>query len=114
MRCLAALFEGLEKGFVKEVTKKKNYLAAATQEEGSQMLLLHTVESFCCKAGPEVVKEVPLAVKVLYDNDVLEEEFILEWYQKGVSGGNKSSPVWKNVKPFIEWLQNAESESEEE
>ncbi|OAY58207.1 eukaryotic translation initiation factor 5 [Manihot esculenta] len=110
----AALFEGLEKGFVKEVTKKKNYLAAATQEEGSQMLLLHTVESFCCKAGPEVVKEVPLAVKVLYDNDVLEEEFILEWYQKGVSGGNKSSPVWKNVKPFIEWLQNAESESEEE
>ncbi|OAY23359.1 eukaryotic translation initiation factor 5 [Manihot esculenta] len=110
----AALFGGVEKGFSKEVTKKKNYLAAAVQEEGSQMLLLHAFESFCDNASPEVLKEVPLAVKVLYDKDVLEEEFILEWYQKGLSGGNKSSPVWKNMKPLVEWLQNAESESEEE
>ncbi|KAJ9146362.1 hypothetical protein P3X46_028639 [Hevea brasiliensis] len=110
----AALFGGVEKGFAKEVTKKRNYLAAATQEEGSQMLLLHALEFFCGNASPEAVKEVPLAVKVLYDYDVLEEEFILEWYQKGLSGANKSSPVWKNVKPFVEWLQNAESESEDE
>ncbi|KAJ9167078.1 hypothetical protein P3X46_021755 [Hevea brasiliensis] len=110
----AALFGGVEKGFAKEVSKKKSYLAAVTQEEGSQMLLLHAIESFCGEARPEVVKEVPLAVKVLYDNDVLEEEFILEWYRKGLGGGNKCSPVWKNVKPFVEWLQNAESESEEE
>ncbi|KAF2296778.1 hypothetical protein GH714_001909 [Hevea brasiliensis] len=106
--------ERLKEGFAKEVSKKKNYLAAVTQEEGSQMLLLNAIESFCGEARPEVVKEVPLAVKVLYDNDVLEEEFILEWYRKGLGGGNKSSPVWKNVKPFVEWLQNAESESEEE
>lgn len=109
-----ALFEGVEKGFTKEVTKKKNYLAAATEEEGSQMFLLHAIESFFRKASPEVVKEVAFVLKVLYDNDVLEEGFILEWYQKGLNGGNKTSPVWKYVKPFVEWLQNAESESEEE
>ncbi|KAL0438014.1 UNVERIFIED_CONTAM: putative eukaryotic translation initiation factor 5-2 [Sesamum latifolium] len=50
----------------------------------------------------------------LYDNDVLEEEFIVEWYQKGLNGDNKGSPIWKNVKPFVEWLQSAESETEDE
>ncbi|KAL5777095.1 hypothetical protein ACOSP7_010021 [Xanthoceras sorbifolium] len=110
----AALFDGVEKGFAKEVSKKKNYLAAATQEEGTQTALLHSIESFCGKGNPDVVKEVALVLKSLYDNDVLEEEFILEWYKKGLDGGNKNSQVLKNAKPVIEWLQSAESETEEE
>ncbi|XVE95387.1 hypothetical protein REPUB_Repub02eG0092900 [Reevesia pubescens] len=109
-----AFFHDVGKGFAKEVTKKKNYLAAAAKEEGWQMVLLHSIESFCGKASPEAAKEVALVLKVLYDNDILEEEFIMEWYQKGIAASNKSSQIWKNVKPFIEWLQNAESESEEE
>ncbi|MBA0760389.1 hypothetical protein Gotri_023137 [Gossypium trilobum] len=115
-----ALFEDVGKGFAKEVTKKKNYLAAgaaaaaAANEEGCQMMLLHSMELFCGKASPEAAKEVALVIKVLYDDDILEEEFIMEWYQKGIAGSNKSSQIWKNVKPFIEWLQNAESETEEE
>ncbi|GER38709.1 eukaryotic translation initiation factor [Striga asiatica] len=109
-----ALFEGVGKGFSKEVVKKKKYLAAAVQEEGSQPMLLHAVESFCGKASSEAVKEVALVLKALYDDDVLEEEFIVEWYEKGLKGGNKGSSIWKNVKPFVEWLQSAESETEEE
>ncbi|GMJ02465.1 hypothetical protein like AT1G36730 [Hibiscus trionum] len=114
-----ALFDDAGKGFAKEVTKKKNYLAAAvaaaaTKEEGWQMMLLHSIESFCGKASTDAAKEVALVIKVLYDDDILEEEFIVEWYEKGIVGSNKSSQIWKNVKPFIEWLQNAESESEEE
>ncbi|KAE8679800.1 Eukaryotic translation initiation factor 5 [Hibiscus syriacus] len=52
---LTALFDDAGKGFAKEVTKKKNYLAAvavATKEEGWQMMLLHSIESFCGKATP--------------------------------------------------------------
>ncbi|KAK5841911.1 probable eukaryotic translation initiation factor 5-1 [Gossypium arboreum] len=115
-----ALFGDVGKGFAKEVTKKKNYLAAgaaaaaAANEEGCQMMLLHSMELFCGKASPEAAKEVALVIKVLYDDDILEEEFIMEWYQKGIAGSNNSSQIWKNVKPFIEWLQNAESETEEE
>ncbi|KAH1065288.1 hypothetical protein J1N35_030275 [Gossypium stocksii] len=109
-----ALFHDVGKGFLEEVTKKKNYLAAAAREEGWQMMLLNSIESFCGKANLEAAKEVALVLKVLYDNDILEEEFIMEWYQKGVAGVNKSSQIWKNSKPFIEWLQNAESETEEE
>lgn len=109
-----ALFDGAGKGFSKEVAKKKNHLTAAVQDEGSQMLLLRAVESFCGKASGDAVKEVALALKVLYDGDALEEEVITQWYEEGLAGGNKNSQIWKNVKPFVEWLQSAESESEEE
>ncbi|MBA0810143.1 hypothetical protein Gohar_002160 [Gossypium harknessii] len=112
-----SLFNDVGKGFAKEVTKKKNYIAAAvaaTKEERSQLVLLNSIESFCSKASPEAAKEVALVLKVLYDDDILEEEFIMEWYQKGIAGSNKGSQIWKNLKPFIEWLQTAESESEDE
>ncbi|KAL0391699.1 UNVERIFIED_CONTAM: putative eukaryotic translation initiation factor 5-2 [Sesamum radiatum] len=109
-----ALFEGVGKGFSNEVEKKKNYIAAVVEEEGSQQLLLHAVETFCGKARAEAVKEVALVLNTLYQNDLLEEELIVEWYEKGLNGGNKGSPIWKYVKPFVEWLQNAEPEEEEE
>ena len=111
-----ALFGGVEKGFAKEVVKKKGYLAAAIAqgEEGSQLLLLGAIEELCGKSNPTAVKEVALVLKALYDADVLEEEYIVKWYEEGSTRGNKNSPIWRNVKPFTEWLQNAESESEEE
>lgn len=108
-----ALFDGTGKGFAKQVAKKKNYITAAVQEEGAQMLLLHAIESFCSKCNGDAVKEVALAAKALYDADVLEEEFIVQWYQEGITGATKNSQIWKNMKPFIEWLQSAESEEEE-
>lgn len=109
-----ALFDGVSKGFSKEVLKKKTYIAAVIQDEDSQRHLLHAIETFCGKASPEAVKEVALVLKALYDDDVLEEESIVGWYEKGAAGGTKTSPIWKNVKPFVEWLQSAESETEEE
>ncbi|KAK3012440.1 hypothetical protein RJ639_010363 [Escallonia herrerae] len=110
-----ALLGGVEKGFEKEVAKKINYIAAAVaQGEGSQLLLLRAIEEFCKKSSPSATREVPLVLKALYDADALEEEYVIEWYKKGLMGGNKGSAIWKYVKPFVEWLQNAESESEEE
>ncbi|KAJ7959078.1 eukaryotic translation initiation factor 5-like [Quillaja saponaria] len=107
-----ALFEDVGKGFAKVVAKKKNYVTVALQHGGSQMVLLRAIETFCGKASPDAVKEVPLVLKELYDRDALDEETILEWYQQGLIGSNKSSPIWKSIRPFIEWLQSAESESE--
>ncbi|KAL5997963.1 Eukaryotic translation initiation factor 5A-1 [Asimina triloba] len=110
----AALFEGVGKGFAKEVIRKKKYLVAAMEDEGSNLLLLRAIEAFCGKASPDAVKEVALVLKALYDADVVEEERILQWYKGGLAGDNKNAQIWKNLKPFIEWLQNAESESEDE
>ncbi|KAK7271631.1 hypothetical protein RJT34_27692 [Clitoria ternatea] len=110
-----ALFDGIEKGIAKEVLKKKSYLSAAiSMEEGSQLLLLQAIEAFCLKSTSNALKEIAVVLKALYDADVLEEEHIVQWYQEGLKGDNKNSQIWKNAKPLIDWLQSAESESEEE
>ncbi|KAF7134529.1 hypothetical protein RHSIM_Rhsim08G0084500 [Rhododendron simsii] len=110
-----ALFDGVEKGFAKEVAKKKGYLAAAVAgDEGSQLLLLRAIEAFVLKPSVPALKEVAIFLKALYDADVVVEEYVMQWYQEGLAGGNKDSQMWKNVRPFIEWLQSAESETEEE
>ncbi|KAK2401491.1 eukaryotic translation initiation factor [Trifolium repens] len=110
-----ALFGDIEKGFAKEAIKKKSYLAAAVaEEEGMPLLLLRAIEEFSLKSTSSALKEVALVLKALYDADALEEEHIIQWYQEGLKSDNKNSQIWKNVKPFIEWLQSAESESEEE
>ncbi|KAK7272995.1 hypothetical protein RIF29_14041 [Crotalaria pallida] len=109
-----AIFDGIDKGFAKEAIKKKGYLVAAVAEEEGSQLLLHAIEEFSSKPNSNALKEVALVLKALYDADVLEEEHIVQWYLKGLKGDNKDSQIWKNVKPFIDWLQTAESESEEE
>lgn len=110
-----AVVDGVEKGFAKHVVKKKSYLAAVVGEGAeSQILVLRAIEEFCRNGNGNAVKEVPLVLKALYDVDILEEEYVVKWYEEGLSGGNKDSLIWKNVKPFVEWLQSAESESEEE
>ncbi|GLU01535.1 hypothetical protein SLE2022_188410 [Rubroshorea leprosula] len=112
---LEALFDGVEKGFAKEMVKKKNYLAAAVARDGgSQLVLLKAIEAFCGKTNSGALKEVALVLKELYDADVLEEEFVVKWFEEGLQGRNKDSQIWKNAKPFVDWLQSAESESEEE
>lgn len=110
-----ALFKGVGKGFSKEVAKKKIYLSKALQIEDSQLLLLNAVDAFCKHASADAVKEVALVLKVLYDDDILEEDVIFHWYDNRTLGaeGNNSS-MWKNIKPFVEWLRSAESESEED
>lgn len=107
-----ALFEGVGKGFSKEVSSKKDYLSGVVQDENSQSMLLGAIEAFCNHARSEAVKEVALVLKTLYDEDILEEDIIFQWYDKGSTGN--ASQIWKNVKPFVEWLKSAEAESDEE
>ncbi|XP_058088578.1 eukaryotic translation initiation factor 5-like [Magnolia sinica] len=109
------LFEGVGKGFAKEVAKKKKYIVAAMEDDGSQILLLRAIEAFCGKAAStDALKEVALVLKALYDADMVEEEYIMQWYKEGLVGESKKAQIWKNLKPFIEWLQSAESETEDE
>lgn len=110
---LEALFDGVGKGFAKEVVKNKKYLAVAVPDEAAQVLLVQAIEAFGGKCNPEVLKEVPVVLKALYDGDILEEETIVDWYNAAVAAG-KDSQVVKNAKPFVEWLQSAESEEEDD
>lgn len=58
--------------------------------------MLHAIESFYGKASSDAAKEVAIALKHLYDADVLEEEVVIEWYYlAGKFGGLQDSfMVW--------------------
>eukprot|EP01087_Luapelamoeba_hula_P004415 TRINITY_DN1435_c0_g1_i1.p1 TRINITY_DN1435_c0_g1~~TRINITY_DN1435_c0_g1_i1.p1 ORF type:complete len:497 (-),score=143.23 TRINITY_DN1435_c0_g1_i1:61-1551(-) len=78
-----------------------------------------------------LAKKVLHVFKYLYDEDLLDEDVILQWYEPedaddGVEGGGSTSnnnnkgnnagqdPLRKAVAPFCKWLQEAESESDSE
>lgn len=103
-----ALFGGLRKGVAKDIGKKKLFLSKAMEDEHSQELLLGAVEAYFSYGPYEVCKEVALVLKMLYDLDIVEEDAVLAWYGKSSGDGQ----VRKLAKPFVEWLQNAESEEE--
>lgn len=112
-----ALFEGCGKGLHKEIQKKKAYLEAAVQDERSQKELMRAIEAFCGELPANASKEIALLLKVLYDEEILEEEHILAWHDagKGSAGnGSKGAAVRKSAQPFVDWLRSAEAESEEE
>lgn len=115
-----ALFEGCGKGLHKEISKKNAYLDAAVQDEGSQKDLLSAIEAFCSDLPANASKEIALLLKVLYDEEILEEEQILLWYDavpaaaNGAGDGSKSAAVRKSARPFVDWLRSAEAESEED
>jgi len=108
-----ALFDGVGKGFQEAVVKNMAYLAALVPDEGHQTMLLQAIEAFGSKCSAAALKETPFVLRALYYQDVLEEETILQWYYVAVAGG-KNSKVLQSAKPFVEGLQSADYESEQE
>jgi len=64
------------------------------------------------------IKEAALAYKVLYDEDIAEEQLIMAWYNKKAAGGVLNVPeesaeaVRQATKPFYEWLEQEDSDEE--
>ncbi|KAI5082933.1 hypothetical protein GOP47_0002676 [Adiantum capillus-veneris] len=102
-----ALFDRVQRGLAKEISRKKLYLMKVTTDEYYQALLLGAIEAHYTSKPHEVRKEVAVSLKMLYDLDILEEDVIVAWYQKG-----SHNEVKKFAKPFVDWVQNAESEEE--
>jgi translation initiation factor 5 len=86
--------------------------------------LLGCCERLCGVLYPALEKSYPIVLKLLYDEDVLEEEYILGWScglpptstEYGfvdVSDEVRSKLDKANV-PFITWLQQADEDEEED
>jgi hypothetical protein len=55
--------------------------------------------------------------KGLYDMDVLEEDAILQWatcIRSNIADGKDDGVLWGDVREFVEWLEQAEEEDDEE
>jgi len=77
----------------------------------AELHLLVKVQEFCYD-NMNFMKVFQKIVLLFYKNDVLSEEVIMKWYKDSHSSKGKSIFL-DQMKKFVEWLQNAEEESEE-
>jgi translation initiation factor 5 len=86
--------------------------------QASAVLFINCIEDFVGLMHPELLPRFPLILKELYEQDVLEEEHILTWFDTpaenswfvNVDVGNATRA--KSV-VFVEWLREDEDEDEE-
>jgi len=76
----------------------------------AQLLLLVRVQEFCYE-NMNLMNIFRKVIVLLYKTDVLSEDVVIEWYQSGHSLKGKCVFL-EMAAPFVEWLQNAEEESE--
>jgi len=62
-----------------------------------------------------LISKVPHIFKLIYDNDIIDEEVLIEWHSKQSSGKKLISKevaaeIKNKAQPFIQWLKEAEEE----
>lgn len=79
----------------------------------AQRYLLGGIEQVVKEHSTALLPRVPHLLKLLYDQDIVEEEVLLDW-SKRVSKKYVSKEVAQEIheraRPFIKWLQEAEEE----
>lgn len=87
-------------------------LAVFSSQGQSELVLLLKVQEYCYD-NIHFIKAFSKIVVLFYKADVLSEEAILKWYREAHSAKGKSVFL-EQMSKFVEWLLNAEEESESE
>uniref|UniRef100_A0A8C9X7D3 Basic leucine zipper and W2 domains 1 n=1 Tax=Sander lucioperca TaxID=283035 RepID=A0A8C9X7D3_SANLU len=87
-------------------------LKAFTTQGLSELTLLLRIQEYCYD-NIHFMKAFQKIVVLLYKANVLSEEAILKWYNETHVAKGKSVFL-EQMKKFVEWLKNAEEESESE
>jgi translation initiation factor eIF-2B subunit epsilon len=84
----------------------RNYI----KNDDAQIDCLSALEDVM-STSPSVLTIASKILQFLYDKDILCEEQIVRWYEKLVADGMEEMTI--RLAPFIEWLKEAEEESED-
>jgi len=109
----------------RQVAANKDFLAVLVSTDSNTFMARHLIgalELFFGGKHVEISKAFPLVLKQLYDEDVLEEEAILAWSEAGVTYdfspqaliGEQIKDLRNLADPFVNWLQEAEEDSDDE
>ena len=93
----------------------KKLFKASPDKDTTQKALLRYVQKLAVegKHKDTLSRKVPRLLKAMYDLDLLEEEAVTRWYNKG-SKAEAGRAVREAAVPFLKWLREAEEESEDE
>eukprot|EP00794_Sanderia_malayensis_P020012 gene20012-21973_t len=104
---------------VQEIKKyRKLFLRLLHENQKAQKYLMGAFEILVGKSYPDqLMPKVPHVLKSFYDNDYVEEEVFIQWaskISKRYVSKEVATSIHNKAKPFITWLKEAESESEED
>jgi len=97
---------------VKYLRQEAALLGEFASSAKAEMALIRAIQEYCYD-NINFLKVFQKIVVLLYKQDVLSEDTILKWYREGHSQKGKSVFL-EQMKGFIEWLKNAEEESEDD
>ncbi|KAI4207266.1 MAG: hypothetical protein LQ346_000634 [Caloplaca aetnensis] len=100
---------------VAQIPKRASMLKKMITSERHQKALLGGTENFVGAQRPKLIAAVPKILLAYYQEDLVTEDVLKTWNKaskKYVDIGT-SKKVRQAAKPFLEWLENAESDEEE-
>ncbi|CAI7574067.1 unnamed protein product [Penicillium crustosum] len=94
----------------KQIEGRAGLLKKLITSDRHEKAFLGGTERFVGQDHPELVAQIPAILLGYYQNDLVSEETLKAWGAKT----SKNKKIHKAAKPFIEWLENAESDEESE
>ncbi|KAJ6168751.1 hypothetical protein N7497_001594 [Penicillium chrysogenum] len=101
----------------KQIEGRAGLLKKLITSDRHEKAFLGGTERFVGQDHPELVAQVPAILLGYYQNDLVSEETLKAWgakTSKKYVDISTSKKIHKAARPFIEWLENAESDEESE
>lgn len=101
----------------KEVGEHSGLLCKLVTSKNHEKALLGGIERLVGLTYPDKIKDMPTILFKFYDSDLISEDVVTKWgtrVSKKYVDKDTCKKVRKASKPFIDWLEEAESESESE
>ena len=95
---------------MKTTKEHMKLLKLLLNSEISQVSFLTQLEATILE-NEGLLKQTVKYLKFLYDQDLTEEGAVLKWFSLGSEEG-ELNVVKKKAKPFVEWLETADEESD--
>jgi len=97
---------------LREVGKFSAILEPFCSGPKTEVALINVVQVYCYE-DTRIIKAFPQILKVLYNKDCISDQAIIYWYQKGSKPQGRQHFL-KSTEALVKFLQEQESESEEE
>ncbi|KAL8649115.1 MAG: hypothetical protein Q9226_005710 [Calogaya cf. arnoldii] len=100
---------------VDQIPKRASMLKKMITSERHEKAFLGGTEALVGKERPKLISAVPKILLAYYQNDLVSEDVLKTWNKasKKYVDISTSKKVRQAAKPFLEWLENAESDEED-